>query len=1076
MSGTDKWIPEIFENAYAGVNSAVTPELIQLDQNAWGINVTNRGTKPGTRPPFVLRADLPSGLVQGSGFFGVQGGIGVVSITGRIYRIRIAGTDFTFEQIPLDFLNSPIVKQVWMQQTVETLVIQDGQSSPILYNGGTARRAGPTEVPLGRMMAYGNGRLWVAINANELVAGDIRTRTPGSELFFTETNYLSGGGSIYIPEGITALAFIPVTGTSDYGTLMVFGPAKARSVRADITQRDLWATYPGFVTNILDDTGCAGDWSVVEVNQDLYWRDSTGGIRSIRSSLADESGPGNSPISREVSRLTDYDSRQLLPFCTGILFANRLLMTTSPSLNPRGGVNWNGLISLDFAPVSTMRGKTDPAYDGQWDGLNIVSLFSGQFNGQSRAFAISTNDDLTNSLWEIMPDDSGTVADESEDSFGAPLLSPIQGAVELGRRSFGDPKKRKRLRRCDVYLADIEGSIDLAVYWRTDNNQKWLQWDSGIEACTMETDPPTTAPHVWKNLLPGQRPQIKTFTIPEGIDAVTKYGANIGFEFQIRLVWTGKLKIYKTVLWADFVAEPAYALRDLVTGDCVDNDVSAGDQQLVYKIPVHPTETIFAAKDTLTAILHAPVPGVACSWTVVAGPPGVNLGLVIISYPNECDTPVTVPAYGRYVFQTDDGAGGDILLAVIFELDFEYGVTCRTRFGVGTLCGYAELANPSVPPRRYLQKTISGMLKRCEDSCAPAPTCGVGKPIAYALSMTGQCMGYPGVTATAFWVGWNPGTNQHKYQVQSLSGGCACVNPVCHPEATFDYPGFGAWTPYAAGGASFLANPCDGIYLSVRYCDPIAGCTFLPTGPSVQGWVPPFGFTGYPVILDTYDYSGVYNIETCVLTFTDNSLRKKNANTECSLANVAVDPADPTPPEVSTQPGIVAVVGKTLGVYTGSGVCGSSGSSAPDGSTYGEVTTQLSIEDTEVDAIERLFPDANAGWSKFLPPGFAGGTECPIPTCCEANYQPRVGTSQVSFSITEAQFRVVGSNVDPLRTWELTVQFLRRNYMSSDPWELFITATYTLEIQDDGTFSYIGTVPNDSGFETYAASFGVTAL
>lgn len=652
MPKVQQWpLVELFENALDGVSSAITPELILPSQLAWGINTINRGAKPGTRPPIKFRCTLPNGLVQGASYFGVQGGMGVVSINGFLYRLRITSGNSSVESIPLPWPNSGVIKQVYMQQTVESLVVQDGQSDPIIYNGSIARRANQAifEVPRGRQMAYGNGRLWVAVNGNELVAGDIRTGIAGSELFFTETNYLSGGGKLFFPRGLSGLAFIATTGTTDYGALLAFGSDYTVSIRADISFRDLWAQTPGFETNILRHTGCASHWSIVEVNQDLYWRDASGGIRSIRSALADENGPGNAPISREVSRLTDFDSPQLLPYCSGISFNNRLIMTSSPRLNDRGGITWRDLIALDFAPISTMRGKTLPAYDGQWQGINFTHLFQGQFQGKSRAFAISAEDNGSNALWEIMPDGEGSLDDTYEictDGSGVEHSSPIECVIEHGRRTFGNSAVRKRLERCDVYLWDMQGEINLQVFWRCDNNQKWQRWnEEAVEICAKITDPETQAPHTWKNLLPQQRPQIKTFTIPSNFDDITRYSLATGFEFQIRLVWTGRTKIYKTVLFSSPLDDPAYALRDVLEAVCLDNDVTGNE--IVYKVPSAPCTLDYSLRITLNP---SPV-------TVVF------IGLVDLSY--------------------------------------------RRKIGTPGLIGFDEFIPTSSPPKRYLQNFIS---------------------------------------------------------------------------------------------------------------------------------------------------------------------------------------------------------------------------------------------------------------------------------------------------------------------------------------------------------------------------------
>lgn len=571
-----RWIPEVFLTCPGGVSSAVSPSLLPPGQFAWGMNIAVRGAKPQTRPPIVERMVLPSGLHQCSSYFGVQGGMIVCAIQGQFYRVRVGvnSAGFSCEALPLPWFNSGTLKQVWMQQTIESLVIQDGQSAAVIYNGSVARRAEADEVPRGRQMAYGNGRLWVAINGKELVAGDIRTRTPGSELKFTETNYLSGGGALYFPRGITGLDFIPVTGAADFGTLMVFGQDYAESIRADVTSRDMWAQIPGFVTNVFRDIGCSGDWSIVQVNQDIYWRDFRGDIRSLANSMSTNNTPGSTPISREVSRIVGFDSDQLLPWVSSVYFDNRLLMTASPYLNVSRGVSFKNIVSLDFSPISTMQLKASPAYDGNWCGIpGIAQLVAGDFDGQTRAFAISSGEDGINRLWEIMT----RGRDDIILSCGSGAVeSPIVSSIEYPVVNFGSQKNRKRLERCDVWFSGIEGELDLTVYWRADNTQKWSQWDA-VETCAKITDPPVGNPHVWKNLLPEQRPQIKTFTIPDGVDEVVRYALSVGFEFQIRLKITGKYRLEKTMIFASPIDDPDYANRETLTAECIQNDVTGNE-------------------------------------------------------------------------------------------------------------------------------------------------------------------------------------------------------------------------------------------------------------------------------------------------------------------------------------------------------------------------------------------------------------------------------------------------------------------------------------------------------------------
>ena len=233
-----------------------------------------------------------------------------------------------------------------------------------------------------------------------------------------------------------------------------------------------------------------------------------------------------------------------------------------------------------------MAGKTAPAYEGQWSGLNVTHLFTGQFSGRPRAFAISHNPDGSNALWEIMADQDTHLGDETSrcESGGNTLEpNPTQAFVEYGRRAYGDPKRRKRLERLDVYLSELSGDVTMQAWWRADNRQKWTQWDE-VEVCAQVTDPATTTPHAWQNLLPQQRPQVKSFTVPAGTDAITSFALQTGFEFQVRLSWTGEVKLYKSVLWSSFLGDTPFADRNLVSDACLLNDVSGN--QIDYVIPI----------------------------------------------------------------------------------------------------------------------------------------------------------------------------------------------------------------------------------------------------------------------------------------------------------------------------------------------------------------------------------------------------------------------------------------------------------------------------------------------------------
>lgn len=575
------WIGQTQRVVRDGVNTGFTPDQIGDAQVAWGLNQTIRDGKIRTRSyKLVQRALLPKGLVQGGGYFSVGNGQFVVSIWGQLWRILVNANNVTVDDIPLAFRNSSILTQAWCCETVGSFLIQDGQSACIIYDGSSARRAGVDEVPLGRMMAYGNGRLCVAVG-RQLKVGDITTDTFQSELQFTENVYLNGGGAFLYSNPITGLAFLPVNNTfSGYGSLIVFGNEFSDSLHLEITERDRWASTDGFGVTVLPGIGTIGHDTIVPVNQDLYFRDSKGDIWSIRSASADQRGPGNSPLSREISRVVDFETDIWLAQSSGIYFDGRIMFLANPFNNIFGAASYQSIISLDAAPLATMRGKSPPAYDGIAQGLNFRRLMSGKINGQQRAFAISTDETGGNTLWEIVRQGESDEYFEPDDDDNITLAEqPVRASVETRRMEFGDPERLKQLMRCDLWPAEIEGEVSVTVYYRADNRSQWQEWDSFSMCAEMNN-----ADNEWKNLDRQERGRVKSLTAPYVDDAIDKQTTTVGFGFQVRVVWNGQMRLDRIMLWAKPLDETAFSnIPDLET-DCAQNVVV--NNEVSYSIPV----------------------------------------------------------------------------------------------------------------------------------------------------------------------------------------------------------------------------------------------------------------------------------------------------------------------------------------------------------------------------------------------------------------------------------------------------------------------------------------------------------
>lgn len=510
------WMADTQATVLDGMNRGREPELISEQQAHYLRNVSTRGGRVRSRPRFVKRATLPTGLLQGGTVFNRHSRI-LVSIGGKIHELDPATWAVT-EKTGAD-VNNPKRPRVWFCETPGTLIIQDGQSYPFLYDAADFRRAEPDEVPVGRAMAFANGRLAVVVNGgNDVRLGDIRKPAHQSELKFTETYNLVGGGDFAFPSEVLALAPLPVIDTgSGQGSLIVGCRDSVHSLKTQITDRSMWSEV-AMQTIVLPNRGITGANAVVAVNQDLYFR-SSDGLRSVRTSTADYSAPGLAPLSVEVRHRLDFDTPWLLQDASVAYFDNRLLCTHSPFVYSSRSLS-QGLVSLNFDALSSRGMKSAPCYDGEWDGLIIAQIFTGNIRGVERCFVLGRDISGVNALWELLPEVAQPEGDE-----------PTQ-VIET-RMLFGDsPGTIKNLRRCDVQFSDIRGGLTARVYFRPEKYPYWVEWD------TFTVDSPGA--REWgSKAQPQHRSLMSTRTPPDGSDLNTGRLLTVATGFQVRVEWEG---------------------------------------------------------------------------------------------------------------------------------------------------------------------------------------------------------------------------------------------------------------------------------------------------------------------------------------------------------------------------------------------------------------------------------------------------------------------------------------------------------------------------------------------------------
>lgn len=542
-----------------GIDSGRSPNLLAANQWAFAINATFRGGWPTPRPGYRkiilnfeddedLQAAFEDGRFQVAGDYNPDDGSGslINMVSGRVFRINLTNTQtFPVQEISIPGdLNNPTRYQAWCCQGENFFIIEDGQTKPFIYNGASARRAGPREIPVGNQIVYYMGRLWVA-RGREYVGGDIvfgPNGTPGlnfrdSMLKFEENTFLNEGGAFNVPVqagNITAMKPIANINTVlGQGELIIY---TENSVFANLVPQDraVWKNTTNPIQRIVRlANGTYSQNAVVNVNEDLFDR-SDNGIGSLAFSVRNAGQWGNTPISNEMNRILLADSRDFLKYASGVEFDNRLLMTASPGFSQDHGVYHRCLVSLDFDLITSMHQRLPPAWEGIWTGLRILQLVTVKHFGVKRCFAYVLNADDKIELWEITKDDR---FDNNGDDVR------IQWSLESRSMDFGSKFDMKQLEAGDSFYDRLVGTANFDLKFRPDSHPCWVDWDSWEECakyrlCEGEFGECPNLPNYQEQY----RPKRQFVQPPDTMDPILKKMFRNGYEFQVLLTITGHVR------------------------------------------------------------------------------------------------------------------------------------------------------------------------------------------------------------------------------------------------------------------------------------------------------------------------------------------------------------------------------------------------------------------------------------------------------------------------------------------------------------------------------------------------------
>lgn len=551
-------------NFILGVNSNLHPTHLNPSQASWAINLTNSSaiwyTRPGMRP--MMR--VPDGKVQGFTLFTPTGGEPnmVFAVSGKIYTSVFPFDSYT-QLASLQF--DPFVDHIFWKEATQgmengvivdpraVLLMQDGLTRPAYYDGQVSRHLNPggttNETIIGTTMEWIGSRLWVA-QGRQIFASDIF-----DPLHFTETLYLTGGGSLQAMDGDVIML---LKRTADSRALLAFTIGNTTIIRANITDRSQWQTIPDFISLQFPGVGAVGGKAWCEKNGELWWFSIQGARRFTQTGEAirnSHSGVASIEMKRSFDNLSPVLNR-VAGFAGGVFLGFSV---------PSGDLFNRHTWALNTSISDQLTSVAPPGWQGVWMGTRPVEWAMGIIRGVERTFHIS-QDICGNRIWEaLLPvqEDNGC---------------RIFCSLELPGLVSNEPLSFKRFRFTEAHLTKVSGTVDFTMEYRGD----WGCWKQigGFTMCAVDCLNTIECPKPHIPVYPQNR-WVKSVDAPHVCE--TKEGPvseNIGTFFQNRFRWYGKngVRMYRSSV--DQYQENS--LGACTMSDTVCKELACCDQEVDY--------------------------------------------------------------------------------------------------------------------------------------------------------------------------------------------------------------------------------------------------------------------------------------------------------------------------------------------------------------------------------------------------------------------------------------------------------------------------------------------------------------
>jgi hypothetical protein len=524
------------------------------------------GNDPGMMHTFFVQAEdrvyIQNGYQNAISWGGVLGEVAVTTIQKDFYCeiTEVGTTNFTLIGAPSNTVG------------VKFYATKTGKGTGKVKLPAYRLNPFSKKMPIGTIMEYAFGRVFVSDKFNQIYASDIIygngfTNTLNTENF-TEIGYWAEGGAFSTPAmmgNVTGMKVMPQIGTNlrGQGELVILTGNGAFSMDVSIP-RDQWNTSNIQRISLLG-RGCTSPY-VGLANSELWFRSHDGWAFYSNSQSEFARYFSLRKLSREVNKWVTNDTPWLKQFASTMFFDNYLISTVAPQTYRAAGVEGlnryhRGMVVLDLDQSSSPAPDAQLSFrwNGIWTGFRPTQLLTALIQGEKRGFGFSFDKDNKNRLYEF------TTA--QGDDYGPNGIRQIESFFTTGRYDFnrsGATNKflRKKITGGEMWMSEIKGEVDSYVDFRADSNPCWSELKVPTTFGCNPCSPKVTECVPQKG---GNRYKRYKFNTPDPSECNDLAGIPSveGSEFQIKVNLTGAATVDRVRLMANIKNND-----DSPVGDC----------------------------------------------------------------------------------------------------------------------------------------------------------------------------------------------------------------------------------------------------------------------------------------------------------------------------------------------------------------------------------------------------------------------------------------------------------------------------------------------------------------------------